>query len=180
MFVKDYMTRHPIMVEPAKRVIEAQKLMGENNIRHLPVVGDGKRFLGLVTRGRLQIAPDRLGSLNVWEITRYLADLTVEKVMVKKDSVYTIGLEATLEEAAALQNIKILGLMTMPPYFYDPERARPYFAKLRRLAERAGEWGLESVEMGELSMGMSGDYEAAISEGATIVRVGTAIFGERV
>ena len=50
MFVKDYMTRHPIMIAPDTRVIEAQKLMGENNIRHLPIVGDGKRILGLVTR----------------------------------------------------------------------------------------------------------------------------------
>ncbi len=104
MFVKDYMTRHPIMIEPDKRIIQAQKLMGENNVRHLPVVGDGKRLLGLVTRDRLQIAPDRLGSLNVWEITRYLADLTVEKVMIKRDGLYTIGPEATLEDAAALMS----------------------------------------------------------------------------
>ena len=109
MFVKDYMTRHPIMIEPDKRVVEAQKLMGENNIRHLPVVGDGKRLLGLVTRERLQIAPDRLGSLNVWEITRYLADLTVKKVMVKRNDLYTIGPEATLEAAAALMSRHKIG-----------------------------------------------------------------------
>ena len=85
MFVKDYMTRHPIMIEPDTRVTEAQKLLGENNIRHLPVVGDGKRVLGLVTRGRLQIAPEKLGSLNVWEIARFLADLTA------KDDFYGAG-----------------------------------------------------------------------------------------
>jgi len=102
MFVKDYMTRHPIMIEPDKRVTEAQKLMGENNIRHLPVVGDGKTLLGLITREQLQIAPERLSSLNVWEITRYLADLTVKKVMVKRDDLKTITPDATIEEAAAL------------------------------------------------------------------------------
>ena len=53
MLVKDYMTRHPIMIEPNRRVVEVQKLMLENNIRHLPVIGDGKRLIGLVTRQRL-------------------------------------------------------------------------------------------------------------------------------
>ena len=104
MFVKDYMTRHPIMIEPDKRVTEAQKLMGESSIRHMPVVGDGKRLLGLITQERLQIAPEKLGSLNVWEITRYLADLTVKKVMIKKDDLYTINLDATIEDAAALMS----------------------------------------------------------------------------
>ncbi|MBG7609730.1 MAG: CBS domain-containing protein [Anaerolineae bacterium] len=104
MFVKDYMTRHPIMIEPDKRVTEAQKLMGESNIRHIPVVGDGKRLLGLITRERLQIAPEKLDSLNVWEITRYLADLTVRKVMIKPDDLYTINLDATIEDAAALMS----------------------------------------------------------------------------
>lgn len=111
MLVKDYMTRHPIMVEPTLRVIEAQKIMMENNIRHLPVVGDGKRLLGLVTRQRLSIPPEQLSSLDVWEITRYLADLTVSKVMVKGDDLYTIGGEATLEEAAdRIIRSKISGL----------------------------------------------------------------------
>ncbi|MBC8496797.1 MAG: CBS domain-containing protein, partial [Chloroflexi bacterium] len=104
MFVKDYMTRHPIMIEPDKRVTEAQKLMGESNIRHLPVVGDGKRLLGLITREQLQIAPEKLGSLNVWEITRYLADLTVKKVMIKRADLYTISPDATVEDAAALMS----------------------------------------------------------------------------
>ena len=111
MFVKDYMTRHPIMIEPDKRVTEAQKMMGENNIRHLGVVGDGKRLLGLITREQLQIAPEKLGSLDVWEITRFLADLTVKNVMVKRDDVCTINPDATLEDAAALMSrYKIGGL----------------------------------------------------------------------
>jgi acetoin utilization protein AcuB len=104
MFVKDYMTRHPIMIEPDKRVTEAQKLMGESSIRHMPVVGDGKRLLGLITQERLQIAPEKLSSLNVWEITRYLADLTVKNVMIKKDDLHTINLDATVEDAAALMS----------------------------------------------------------------------------
>lgn len=102
MLVKDYMTRHPIMIGPDMRVTEAQKLMAENNIRHLPVAADGKRLLGLVTRQRLSIPPERLGSLDVWEITRFLSDLTVSKVMVKGADLRTIIPEATVEEAADL------------------------------------------------------------------------------
>ena len=102
MFVKDYMTRHPIMIEPHKRLTEAQQIMVENRIRHLPVAGDGKRLLGLITRQRLQIAPERLGSLEVWEITRYLANLTVDKVMIKDKDLKTINANATIEEAADL------------------------------------------------------------------------------
>jgi acetoin utilization protein AcuB len=111
MLVKDYMTRHPIMIEPTMRVAEAQKLMSENNIRHLPVVGTGKRLLGLVTRRRLSIPPEKLGSLDVWEITRYLSNLTVGDVMLKGPDLQTIGADATLEEAADLMiRNKISGL----------------------------------------------------------------------
>jgi acetoin utilization protein AcuB len=90
------------MIGPDMRVTEAQKLMAENKIRHLPVAGDGKRLLGLVTRQRLSIPPERLGSLDVWEITRFLSDLTVNKVMVKGQELRTIAPEATIEEAADL------------------------------------------------------------------------------
>ena len=102
MLVKNYMTRHPIMIEPHKRIFEAQQIMVENGVRHLPVIGDGKRLLGLVTRQRMQVAPEKLASLEVWEITRYLADMTVEKVMVKGNDLQTIDPEATLETAADL------------------------------------------------------------------------------
>lgn len=111
MLVKDYMTRHPIMVPADMRIAEAQRLMVDNNIRHLPVVGDGKRLEGLVTRQRLAIAPEQLLSLDVWEITRYLSNLTVGKVMVTGRDLQTIGPEATLEDAAdKLLRHKISGL----------------------------------------------------------------------
>jgi len=85
---------------------------------------------------------------------------------------------ALAQEVAKLEHLELSGLMTMPPFFDDPERARPVFAELRRLGEKLGR-GLPQGAMRHLSMGMSGDYEAAIAEGATLVRVGTAIFGER-
>ena len=102
MLVKDYMTRHPIMIEEATPVIEAQKIMAHNNIRHLPVVTGGKRLIGLVTRQRLMLRPETLGSLDVWEIARYLSDMTVGRVMIKGAELRSILPEATLEEAAEL------------------------------------------------------------------------------
>jgi pyridoxal phosphate enzyme (YggS family) len=78
-----------------------------------------------------------------------------------------------------LPNLRVRGLMTMPPFFDDPEAARPYFRELKRLSLLIEAEGIPGVKMKELSMGMSGDFEAAIQEGATLVRVGTAIFGER-
>jgi PLP dependent protein len=80
---------------------------------------------------------------------------------------------------ATLPHLRIKGLMTMPPFFDDPEAARPYFRALKQLAGEVEAARIAGVEMRELSMGMSGDFEAAIGEGATLVRVGSALFGER-
>ena len=84
-----------------------------------------------------------------------------------------------VRECALLPNIRVKGLMTMPPFFDNPEAARPCFAELRRLSKAVAAERIAGVDMAELSMGMSGDFEAAIQEGATLVRVGTAIFGAR-
>jgi len=81
------------------------------------------------------------------------------------------SLAELIEAVRACGNLRLLGLMTMPPWTDDPEASRPYFRRLRELAERHG--------LRQLSMGMSHDLEAAIEEGATCVRVGTALFGER-
>lgn len=102
MLVKDYMTRHPPMAEPTMSIVEAQRYMGENHVRHLPVVGDGKRLLGLVTRQTLLVDPGRLGSLDVWEIARYLSGMRVADVMVKAEHVVSIVPDTTVEEAARI------------------------------------------------------------------------------
>ncbi len=78
-----------------------------------------------------------------------------------------------------LANIRIKGFMTMPPYYDEPEKARPYFAALKELRDNIAGRNLTHGDLTELSMGMTGDFEAAIAEGATLVRIGTAIFGER-
>ena len=88
-------------------------------------------------------------------------------------------LESLVQAVAALPNVKIRGLMCLPPYTDDSEQVRPFFRQLHELAQQVDQLGLPNVEMKELSMGMSGDFEIAIEEGATLVRVGTAIFGAR-
>ncbi len=84
---------------------------------------------------------------------------------------------ALAEHVRSLHNLELKGLMTIPPFFEDPEKVRPFFRRLRELSERLRAAGFR--ELAELSMGMSHDFEVAIEEGATIVRVGTALFGER-
>ena len=103
-----------------------------------------------------------------------------------------LGLEATKSGAAEnevpeiseaigqSQALRLTGLMTLPPYFNDPEQARPFFRRLRELRDALRAQGAFGDQKGELSMGMTHDYQIAIEEGATIVRIGTAIFGARV
>ena len=88
-------------------------------------------------------------------------------------------LEQILEAAPQLEHLAIHGLMTIPPISEDPQQARPYFRKLRELRDKIGARKLPGINMDTLSMGMSHDFEVAIDEGSTCVRVGTAIFGER-
>jgi pyridoxal phosphate enzyme (YggS family) len=116
--------------------------------------------------GRLSLTCDLLVQVNIsGEVTK--SGTTAEDAL------------QLVRDIARLPNLRIRGLMTMPPFFDDPEASRPYFAGLRQLAELIHGEAIPGVEMGELSMGMSGDFAAAIQEGATLVRVGTAIFGER-
>ncbi len=87
--------------------------------------------------------------------------------------------ETLLKSLQDFPHLEVNGLMTMPPYKSDPEEVRPYFRRLRQLADDFAAKGFFSTPRYELSMGMSGDFEVAIEEGATLVRVGTAIFGQR-
>ena len=89
-------------------------------------------------------------------------------------------LEALLQCAPRLEALDFRGLMTVPPYTDDPEGARPHFRKLRELHHSLAARKLSRIQLNVLSMGMSHDFEVAIAEGSTCVRVGTAIFGERV
>lgn len=88
-------------------------------------------------------------------------------------------LEELLQSAPRFEALAFCGLMAVPPFTDDPEGARPYFRKLRELRDAMAARGLSSVRLDQLSIGMSHDYEIAVEEGSTCVRVGTGIFGER-
>jgi len=88
-------------------------------------------------------------------------------------------LPGLLEAVGQCSRLRLIGLMTLPPFFDQPEQVRPFFRRLRELRDRLQEQGAFGDRTGNLSMGMTNDYEIAIEEGATMVRVGTAIFGQR-
>lgn len=119
------------------------------------------------------------------KINRVAADYgKVQRILIQvkladeesKHGVTEEALEPLIDEVLKLENLALEGLMTIPPFFDDPELVRPYFRRLRQIRDRLNEKG---YRLKELSMGMSGDYEVAIQEGATMVRIGTAIFGRR-
>lgn len=93
----------------------------------------------------------------------------------------TTAAEATelVRNISALPHLRVRGLMTMPPFYDEPDLARPFFRELKQLAAAISLENIPGVSMKELSMGMSGDFGVAIQEGATLVRIGTSIFGER-
>lgn len=100
MLVKDCMTRHPIMVPPTMPAAEAQQLMNQNGIRHLPVISNGKRLLGLLTKNSFVLDTDQLGSLDVWEITRHLSRKTAADLMTPAGQVLTTSPDRTIERTA--------------------------------------------------------------------------------
>ncbi len=136
---------------------------------------------------------DVIHSLDSMELAQRLERLCVEesrerlKVLIQVD----LGMEETktgvaetslielVKQVGDCERLQLIGLMTLPPFFDDAEEARPFFRQLAGLRDKLGEQGAFAKERGELSMGMTNDFEVAIEEGATMVRIGTAIFGER-
>ena len=136
---------------------------------------------------------DVIHSLDSIDLARRLDRLCAEKqreslsVLIQVD----LGHEETksgIEEAAlgqlaesvgSLSRLQLIGLMTLPPFFENPEHSRPFFRRLRELRDELAGRGVFGDRKGELSMGMTHDFAVAIEEGATMVRIGTAIFGER-
>ena len=108
--------------------------------------------------------------------------ILIEINIAGEESKFGISADDTIqlvEEIAALPNLKIQGLMTIAPYVVDPEENRLYFRQIKQLSVDIKNKNIDNVSMDILSMGMTGDYEVAIEEGATMVRVGTGIFGAR-
>jgi pyridoxal phosphate enzyme (YggS family) len=175
----------PACTEPASRSLAEGRRFGEGR----PV---SWHFIGHLQSNKAKYAIrlfDMIHSLDSNPLAEELnrraeqADRVI-KVMIevnlsKEATKFGTDEERLLNLCKRIQNLKNLsleGLMTMPPYFDSPEMGRPYYIALRELKERMTK---ERIPMKELSMGMSNDFEIAIEEGATYVRVGTAIFGAR-
>lgn len=184
----------------AARVREAVRLgirdLGENYVQEArgKVEGTGPgpawHMIGHVQSNKAKYIPllfDYVHTVDRWELLEALdgygkplsvlfeVNLSGE---AQKHGTTEDGLRSMLERAGRLRVVRPVGLMTVPAFSEDPEESRPVFRTLREMLRGMnGEFGLG---MKELSMGMSGDFEVAIEEGATMVRVGTAIFGERV
>ena len=110
------------------------------------------------------------------------AKILLEVNVAEEESKFGLKMEEVIplaEEISKMEHIHILGLMTIAPFVSDPEENRPIFRKLRQLSVDIKEKNMNNVDMDVLSMGMTNDYEVAVEEGATMVRVGTGIFGER-
>ena len=110
------------------------------------------------------------------------ADILVEVNIANEESKFGISKDETIQmvrDIAKLDHLKIKGLMTIAPFVEDPEDNRLYFREIKQLSVDINNQNIDNVSMDVLSMGMTGDYMVAIEEGATMVRVGTGIFGER-
>ena len=111
------------------------------------------------------------------------SDILIEVNVAEEASKFGLSTEEVIqmvEDISKLPAVHIKGLMTVAPFTDNPEDNRPYFRNLKQLAVDIAEKNIDNVTMSELSMGMTGDYEVAIEEGATMVRVGTGIFGARI
>lgn len=186
--------------ETIARVIECGiKLLGENRVQeaesHLPAFTDEElswHFIGRLQKNKInrilklfQLI-ESVDSVKNLEHIQKRIDQPVSvflEVNVGKETSkagFTVeGLKKALPYIASLRGLRITGLMTMPPFFNDPEEARPYFRILAGLSREINHMELENVRIENLSMGMSADYEVAVEEGATIIRIGTALFGRR-
>ncbi len=191
---------------PVSQIIEAyasgQIIFGENYIQEMQTKKEQApasaifHFIGHLQSNKAKIAAatcdmietvDRLklGTAlnNHLQVLNKTMDVLIQVNIgndVKKSGVKSNEAEELLIQLNELPRIRVCGLMTMPPFVDNPELSRPYFHKLRLLSEKLSRKGLfPAVAKPELSMGMSSDFHIAIEEGATIVRVGTAIFGQR-
>ncbi len=192
-----------IPVERVKAaVVEGINIMGENYIQEarakIEALADmpvSWHFIGHLQRNKAKFAVQLFDLIHSVDSIRLAREIDKQAGKIAKNQailiqvntgkeaaktgIYEEDAMALVREAAQLENVRIKGLMTLPPYFNAPDEVRPYFQALRRLRDRIAEEAIPGVEMEALSMGMTGDFETTIEEGATMVRIGTAIFGER-
>lgn len=191
-----------VEVDKIKQAIKAgATILGENYIQEarnkIKEIGQGARwdFIGHLQSNKAKPAVDLFEMIH--SVDRLSLAQEINRVAEKKRKRMRILIQVNISgeetksgidsqrvsplvrEIASMSNLSLEGLMTMPPYFDDPENARPYFTALRELRDTILEKNIEGINLKELSMGMSGDFEVAIEEGSTLVRIGTAVFGER-
>ncbi|MBU7008591.1 YggS family pyridoxal phosphate-dependent enzyme [Phosphitispora fastidiosa] len=190
-----------VPVETVRLAVSAGLLiLGENRVQELtakyPLVeGAEWHLIGHLQRNKVKYITDKVSLIHsldsavlAEEINRRMSsmgrvmDVLVQVNIAEDPNKYGIKANQVIdfvETAAQLQGIRIRGLMTIGPYVSDPEEIRPVFRELRKLAGNVKKMDLPGVDMRHLSMGMSNDYIVAIEEGATLVRIGSAIFGTR-
>ena len=189
-------------VEDLRQAYDAgQRVFGENRVQEIiekfPRLPEDIQWhmIGDLQRNKVKYLMDR--AVMIHSVDSAALAQTISKEAVKAGRVMDILLEVNaageeskfglgydkvlplIHEIAPLPGIHICGLMTVPPYTENPETSRVYFKKLRELSVDIARQSIDNVSMHTLSMGMTGDFEVAIEEGATHIRVGTAIFGAR-
>ena len=192
-------TKPTALIEQAAAA--GQRLFGENYVQEFTDKAEQLRapvewhFIGSLQSNKVKYLRGKVAMIHsldrlslAEEINRQWAkldrpvDVLLEVNLGDESSKAGTGEEEAIElvrRVAELPFLRLRGLMALPPWLDDPEEVRPYFRRLRELARRIEALKIPGVSMAELSMGMSNDFEVAIEEGATLVRVGTAIFGER-
>ncbi len=193
-------------IKPAEAVIEAAAsgadIFGENYIQEAIDKAEAVNnpniawhFIGHLQSNKAKFAVkvfDLIHSVDSLKLAKEISKQAkkidkVQKILVQinismEDSKSGISEEETetlIREISQLGNVSVQGLMTMPPYYNEPELVAPYFKRLREISDMIKTMNIENITMDELSMGMTGDFEPAIMEGSTYVRIGTAIFGSR-
>ena len=152
-------------------------------------------LIGHLQRNKVKYIVDKVHLIHSVDSVRLAEQISVEAVkknvsvnilvqvnVANEETKFGLSEEETINivtEISKLSNVHIKGLMTIAPYTENPESNRQYFRELKQLSVKIDNLHIDNVEMKELSMGMTGDYEVAVEEGATLVRVGTGIFGNR-
>ena len=192
-------TRQP--EEILEAVESGVKILGENYVQEAEgiyeIIGSKAEwhFIGHLQKNKVKKAVklfDMIETVDSLEIAREIDKgcAQIGKVMPilveinsgreeQKSGVFPEKAEQLIRDISGLNNIRVMGLMTMGPRFGNPEDSRPYFVETRRVFEKIKSFSLPDVEMRYLSMGMTNSYKIAVEEGANIVRLGSKIFGER-
>lgn len=193
-----------VAVERIREAVDAGvRILGENRVQEalqkMEVLGSragvGWHFIGRLQRRKARAAVGRFSLIHSVDSLELAAELDrraeaagIEQAVLVEVNVAgeptkagfaPAALPAALTALDGMAHVRVRGLMAVPPLADDPEASRPHFRRLRELAGSCAGLGLTRVRLEELSMGMSSDYRVAVEEGATMVRVGTAIFGER-